>query len=130
MHTSDLFRERRRTVEALVEEQQEHAQPLPGHSCQNGSLLSVSSEDAGAASGQEADPLEAFLAACCELHPRAWSRASDLWQAYEQRAREHQERFPLSRRAFSAQLKAHGYRSDRTNSARIWRGIAVVNREP
>jgi tetratricopeptide (TPR) repeat protein len=75
----------------------------------------------------ENDPLQGFLNACCELHPRAWCRSVDLWQAYEHWGEEHQERFPLSRRAFTAQLKAHGYRADRTNAARIWRGIAVVD---
>lgn len=74
----------------------------------------------------EGDPVQAFLAACCELHPRAWCRAGDLWRAYERWAADRQERYPLSRRAFIAQLKAHGCRADRTKAARIWRGIALV----
>ncbi len=78
----------------------------------------------------EKDFLQGFLDARCELHPRAWSRAGDLWQAYERWAEEHQERFLLSRRAFLTQLKAHGCRADRTNTARIWRGITIVKKEP
>lgn len=74
----------------------------------------------------EDDSLQAFLDACCELHPRAWCRSADLWQAYTQWAEDHQERYPLSRRAFLAQLKAHGCRADRTMSSRMWRGIALV----
>jgi transcriptional regulator with XRE-family HTH domain len=88
--------------------------------------LHTSSEAAHAASTQEIDPLQDFLAACCELHPRAWSRASDLWRAYEHWGKQQRERFPLSRREFTVRLKAQGCRADRTNSARIWRGITLV----
>jgi tetratricopeptide (TPR) repeat protein len=77
----------------------------------------------------EHDPLQAFLRACCERHPRAWCRSSDLWQAYGCWVEEHRERFPLSQGAFRAQLKAHGCRADRTKSARIWRGIGLVNKD-
>jgi DNA-binding XRE family transcriptional regulator len=77
-------------------------------------------------SSPQDDPLRAFLDVCCEQHPRAWCRSSDIWQAYERWSREHHERYPLSRRAFVAQLKVHGCRADRTKTARIWRGIALV----
>jgi len=70
--------------------------------------------------------LQGFLDAYCELHPRACCRSVDLWRAYESWAEEYHERFPLSRRAFSAQLKAHGCRADRTKAARIWRGITIA----
>jgi tetratricopeptide (TPR) repeat protein/transcriptional regulator with XRE-family HTH domain len=73
----------------------------------------------------EDDPLQGFLEACCELHPRAWCRIRDLRQAYEHWVEEHHERFPLPRRAFAAQLKAHGCSPDRTSTARIWRGITL-----
>lgn len=73
------------------------------------------------------DPLQEFLSVCCELHPLACCRVSDLWQAYEQWITERQGRYSLPRRAFAAQLKAHGCRADRTSSARIWRGITLVN---
>jgi tetratricopeptide (TPR) repeat protein/transcriptional regulator with XRE-family HTH domain len=75
------------------------------------------------------DPLQEFLDACCERHPRAWCRSADLWQTYEHWVEERQERFPLPRGAFIAQLKAHGCRTDRTKTARIWRGIALVKKE-
>lgn len=78
------------------------------------------------ASPCEDDPLQGFLDTCCELHPRAWCRVSDLWQAYERWAKEYQERFPLSRRAFAAQVQARGCSPDRTNTARIWRGITLI----
>lgn len=73
------------------------------------------------------DPLQEFLDACCERHPLAWCRSADLWQAYERWMEKSQERYPLSREAFIAQLKAHGCRADRTKTARIWRGIVIVN---
>ncbi len=79
-------------------------------------------------SSPEHDLLHTFLNICCELHPRAWCRSADLWQAYTRWVEEHQERYPLSRGAFAAQLKAYGCRADRTNTARIWRGVALVNR--
>jgi tetratricopeptide (TPR) repeat protein/DNA-binding XRE family transcriptional regulator len=75
------------------------------------------------------DPFQKFLDACCELHPRAWCRSADLWEAYERWSREHQEQYPLSRAAFTQQVKAAGCRADRTNSARIWRGVALRKRE-
>lgn len=77
----------------------------------------------------ESHPLQTFLDACCDLHPRAWCRSADLWQAYEQWSSERQERYPLSRSAFTQQLKAAGCQATRTNRARIWRGITLVNRK-
>ncbi|HEU5230275.1 MAG TPA: tetratricopeptide repeat protein, partial [Ktedonobacteraceae bacterium] len=85
--------------------------------------------DGDAPSPVESDALQPFLDACCELHPRAWCRSTDLWKAYECWVQEHEERFPLSRRAFTTQLKAYGCRPDRTNRARIWRGIALLNQD-
>ena len=73
----------------------------------------------------EDDPLRDFLTDCCELHPQAWSQAGGLWQAYEHWVKERQGHFLLSRRAFADALKARGFRAARTNSTRLWRGIAV-----
>ena len=78
-------------------------------------------------SQSENDPLQEFLAACCELHPLAWCRIGDLWQTYEHWTATEQGRIPLSRRAFAGQLKARGCQTDRTNKTRIWRGIRLVN---
>lgn len=75
------------------------------------------------------DTLQEFLDVCCELHPRAWCRSADLWQAYTQWVEDNQERYSLSRAAFIAQLKRHGCRADRTMTARIWRGIALIKNE-
>lgn len=72
------------------------------------------------------DPFAIFLKACCEQHPRAWCRSADLWEAYLCWTQTSQERHPLSQGAFIAQLKVRGYRADRTNTVRIWRGIALV----
>jgi tetratricopeptide (TPR) repeat protein/transcriptional regulator with XRE-family HTH domain len=76
----------------------------------------------------ENDPLQEFLISCCELHTLAWCRISDLWQTYAQWTALHQRYIPLSRRAFAAQVKALGCRADRTSTARIWRGITLVNK--
>ncbi len=76
------------------------------------------------------DPLQRFLDLCCELHPLAWCRISELWHAYLVWTASAQKRVPLSRRAFTAQIKARGCRVDRTNSARIWRGIRLVKAHP
>jgi tetratricopeptide (TPR) repeat protein len=99
-----------------------------GQAGENGIASEPASAQAAASPASEDDPLAAFLATCCELHPRAWSRAGDLWGAYKQWTEEHHERFPLSRRAFTAQLKTHGCRAGRTNAARIWRGITLVEK--
>ncbi|MBV9231665.1 MAG: tetratricopeptide repeat protein, partial [Chloroflexi bacterium] len=82
--------------------------------------------EAGTPASSVNDPLQAFLDASCELHPRAWCRSADLWQAYEYWVEQSQERYPLSRGIFIAQLKARGCHADRTKTARIWRGIALV----
>ncbi len=107
---------------------QRHAEELPdphGAGClPDGTVFPL--HEADDRSSPEDNPLEEFLTAYCNLHPRAWCRSTDLWQAYQQWAEAHQERYPLSRRAFIAQLKAHGCRADRTKTARIWRGIALV----
>lgn len=95
------------------------------HQAQHTRLLSYKGIDD---SVFENDSLQEFLDTCCEFHPRAWSRASDLWQAYEHWVKEHQERFALSRKAFIAQLKVHGCFADRTKTARIWRGITLVEK--
>lgn len=89
------------------------------------SILSKTSEP----SPGDSDPLQGFLASCCELHPRAWCRSVDLWQAYRHWGENTQERYLLSRGMFIARLKALGCRADRTKTARIWRGIALVNKE-
>ncbi|HEU5377535.1 MAG TPA: FxSxx-COOH system tetratricopeptide repeat protein [Ktedonobacteraceae bacterium] len=102
--TSDVYREEHLTGKALL--------PLPNEA---------------AVSFAPTDPLQGFLDACCDLHPHAWCRSADLWQAYVHWAEEQHERFPLSRGAFIAQLKAHGCRADRTRTARIWRGIALMH---
>ncbi|HEY7413607.1 MAG TPA: tetratricopeptide repeat protein [Ktedonobacteraceae bacterium] len=73
----------------------------------------------------EDDPLQEFLKACCELHPLAWCRISELWHAYEQWTASVQKRIPLSRRTFAAQVQARGCQVDRVSAARIWRGITL-----
>ncbi len=74
------------------------------------------------------NPLQAFLDACCELHPLASCRISELWHAYEQWTALVQHTLPLSRRAFASQIKARGCRPDRTSTMRIWRGIKLINK--
>lgn len=77
----------------------------------------------------EHDHMQDFLMTCCELHPLAWCRVSDLWQAYEHWSATEKQCIPLSRRTFSAQLIAHGCRAGRTNRARIWYGICLANKK-
>ena len=84
--------------------------------------------EAGNSPPSENDHLQAFLDACCELYPLACCRISDLWQTYEQWTALSQGRIPLPRRAFVAQMKARGCRTDRTSTARIWRGITLANK--
>jgi len=76
------------------------------------------------------DPVQEFLASCCELHLLAWCLIRDLWQTYAHWTAACQGRIPLPRRAFAAQLKALGCRVDRTSTARIWRGIRLVKPSP
>lgn len=85
-------------------------------------------ERSQAPSPTEDNPLQAFLAACCELHPLAWCAIRELWDSYERWTATEQRCVPLSRRVFAAQLKAQGCRIDRTSIARIWRGIRLVSK--
>ncbi|QBD82827.1 helix-turn-helix domain-containing protein [Ktedonosporobacter rubrisoli] len=81
------------------------------------------------ASSPTSDPVQAFLDACCCLSPLATCRISELWSAYEQWTASVQNSVPLlSRREFAAQMKARGCRPGRTNTARIWRGIKILQR--
>jgi tetratricopeptide (TPR) repeat protein/transcriptional regulator with XRE-family HTH domain len=73
----------------------------------------------------ETDPLAPFLSEYCLFRPQAWCSARDLWQAYQDWTHESGERFPLSRRVFARYVKARGAVPDRTNTRRIWRGIAL-----
>jgi tetratricopeptide (TPR) repeat protein/DNA-binding XRE family transcriptional regulator len=72
------------------------------------------------------DPLQAFLAACCELHPLARCTIRELWNTYEHWSATVEGCVSLSRRDFAIQLKARGCQVDRTSVARIWRGIQLV----
>lgn len=88
----------------------------------------LSPETGPAVAYNDLPSLNQFLERCCELQPQAWSRASDLWEAYLCWNKEHLERYPLSRRAFAGMLKSLGCRADRTSTTRLWRGIALVSR--
>ena len=90
--------------------------------------IRITAQEASGCSSPENDPLRTFLSACCELHPRAWCHSTELWEAYQWWAEQCRERYPLSRGEFITQLKGHGCRADRTRKARIWRGIALVNK--
>jgi DNA-binding XRE family transcriptional regulator len=122
-----LLERKSKAMQTLLEEPQAGVNPFQMSEPQNSLASDRPSGDIPVASAQEVDPLADFLTACCELHPRAWCRISGLWQAYELWVEEHHERFPLSRRAFAAQLKAHSCEVDRTSTARIWRGITLVD---
>jgi tetratricopeptide (TPR) repeat protein/DNA-binding XRE family transcriptional regulator len=78
---------------------------------------------------QETNPLHHFLTACCELHPGTWCQSSELWQCYLDWAEQQKEHIPLPRREFIHYLKASGCRADRTNTARIWRGITLIKKK-
>jgi tetratricopeptide (TPR) repeat protein len=109
---------------AKSKELQKHVPPFADSVSQRTSLQHARSPLPGA----PIDPLADFLEARCEQHISAWCRSADLWQAYEHWAKEQQERYPLSRGAFTVQLKLHGYRADRTRTARIWRGLALTTK--
>jgi len=115
--------------QAVVEE----AVPASGRRALSGaagtpSPHALSASDA--AGSRELDVLQEFLGTCCELHPGARCRISDLWHAYESWIERHAGGLPLSRRAFAVQLQARGCRTDRTSAARIWRGITLVEEKP
>ncbi|MBV9227931.1 MAG: DUF2225 domain-containing protein [Chloroflexi bacterium] len=100
------------------------AQMLQSRVCA-GEEGAIASQSPAAASPAADDPLHEFLVACCERHPRACCPSRDLWQAYQRWAKERQERFPLSRRAFTRHLQLQGIRAARTKRARLWQGITL-----
>jgi hypothetical protein len=116
------------TNETALEQDVEATTDACSEACQADKTL-LPLHKGGDPSPPASDPLQGFLEACCERHPRAWCCSADLWQAYKRWIEEQHERYPLSRGAFIAQLKRHGCRADRTMTARIWRGIAVVGKE-
>lgn len=113
---------------SLLQRQQRRARQEKDY--QDISVSEVPSEKTRDIGNHEPGLLAAFLADCCEFHPLAWSYASELWDAYELWVKEHEERFSLSRRAFTTQLKAYGCRADRTKTSRLWRGIALLQNDP
>ena len=118
--------ERGRAARERSENPQGPIHPSQTSNHQRTDIPNISLKAAQATCQQMPDPFQEFLTTCCELHPHAWSRASELWDAYKHWAEKKQEHFLLSRREFTDQLKAHGCRPHRTNTARIWRGIAIV----
>jgi tetratricopeptide (TPR) repeat protein len=124
------------TLYTQLVQEQERAAKGGAHSAQQGEELADGSregsvlERAVITAPSEHDPLQEFLDACCELHPLVWCRISELWHTYIQWTASAQQRVPLSRRAFAAQLKARGCQVDRTNTTRIWRGIHLVKTRP
>jgi phage/plasmid-associated DNA primase len=74
----------------------------------------------------EQDTVGAFMAERCELHPQAWVKARELYQAYQRWAEGGGER-PLSIREFDAKLDARGYPSTRRSSGNIRRGIGLID---
>lgn len=123
-----LLERRSQASEAARHEQLEHMPIRQAGIHPHRELVDHTGEGAQAIAQQETDPLHAFLVTCCEHHPHAWCRASELWQAYQRWTRDQQNPFPLSRRALTAALKARGYRAGRTNTARLWRGITLVHK--
>lgn len=125
LYTQLVHKQTAGAEKAAAKQEGEAKGNLRNESCQpdQASLSLPKGTDATSSAG---DPLQAFLDACCDLHPRAWCRSADLWRTYQQWVEERHERYPLSRGAFIAQLKEHGLRADRTRAARIWRGIALV----
>ena len=93
------------------------------------STFSTGVEESTNAQTYGANPLKDFLAACCELHPDAFSSASDLWAAYQHWVQESGERFPIrTQNAFGRYLKLIKCTPYRTNKNRMWRGITLRNR--
>lgn len=117
-----------RTAYTLLMGQTEGFSGSPREACQAEETCSFLHQAVQPSSTKKNDPLQGFLDACCELHPQAWCRSADLWQAYKHWVEDYQEHYPLSRGAFIAQLKAHGCHADRTKMARIWCGIALVKK--
>ena len=95
-----------------------------------GTLHRAESLPVGARLLGDGDPVQELLAACGEVYPLAWCLHRDLWQTYAHGTAACQGRIPPSRRAFAALLTARGGRVDRTSTARIWRGIRLMDKSP
>lgn len=88
--------------------------------------FSKEGEESTGTRAHNGSPLKDFIATRCELHPNALSSASELWAAYQQWAKESKERFPVrAQNAFGRYLKTIGCVRYRTNTVRMWRGIAL-----
>ncbi len=71
----------------------------------------------------EMDPLKGFIGTVCELKEGAKCKSSDLWDAYDKWAEDHEK---LNRKQFSDRLKQLGCISDRTTRSRFWLGIELI----
>jgi tetratricopeptide (TPR) repeat protein len=127
---AQLLQEQARVEGKAASERRLEALPAPCENERHEDGASSPLHEAVAPVPSEDDPLQEFLNACCELHPLAWCRISELRHGYEQWTASVQKRVPLSRRDFAAQIKARGCRADRTNKMRIWCGIRLVSKIP
>ncbi|HVN81553.1 MAG TPA: phage/plasmid primase, P4 family, partial [Terriglobia bacterium] len=77
----------------------------------------------------ESDPVEEFIAECCELSPGARATAGGIWEEYQMWEKQNRLRVSLSRREFSNSLEARGFRKVRQGHQRtwIWLGIRLSN---
>jgi tetratricopeptide (TPR) repeat protein/DNA-binding XRE family transcriptional regulator len=114
-----------RLLPGAARQQPATTEEVPTSAQKHASESSGSGEQTGGEDEQRA-VLDAFLAARCQVHPRAWCQASDLWHAYQRWCQRQEGCQPLTRRAFAEALRASGFQPDRTSAARIWRGITLL----
>jgi putative DNA primase/helicase len=70
------------------------------------------------------DILGEFLSDHCVLAPDAQVTSADLNRAYKKWCEKNGER-AMSPRSFGLRLKERGFRQERTNSERLWRGLRL-----
>jgi putative DNA primase/helicase len=74
---------------------------------------------------EEMDPLHDFLAECCVLSPQAWTKSSELRDAYEAWVREVGGK-PIDSKEWAASLRRHNCQPKPRDAGRGWLGIALL----
>jgi P4 family phage/plasmid primase-like protien len=92
----------------------------------NGLIIPAAIRKATQAYRSDMDPLADFWTDCCSFEPSAWTASSMLLAACKKWADDRREQM-IPRKAFWNRLAARGCKSEKSNQARGWLGVKLVD---
>jgi putative DNA primase/helicase len=73
---------------------------------------------------EASDPLDGFVEDCCHRDPDGWTTTRELYRAYVRRCEE-SKTYPLKKVDFTDALRRCGFKAERRNQGRGWRGVKL-----